>query len=154
MPSDRKFLFFRRRRRQPPLVGREYRPAPAYQRAAPVEGPAYQPHGIDSPETLAKLRAQAEAAAAAPPAVPPPPPPPPRPVGPPPPMPYPSATSRAMVHQIDYPDPSDLSPDKDRRYRDMLRRVGVATGTRTPLEDTGMWPRLALEPGDGTGTQL
>lgn len=73
---------------------------------------------------------------------------------PPPPMPYPSDVSRIMVGQIAYPDPLDLTPDKNRDYRDMLRRVGVATGTHTSLEDTGMWALPALEPGDGTGRPL
>lgn len=131
--------------------------------------PAYEPHGIDSAETLAALvaragedaRAAQEAAETEPwgewdepgvplvsePA-------PPAPPSPPPPMPYPGDVSRIMVHQIDYPDPADLSPDKDRQYRAMLRRVGVATGTRTSLEDTGVWALPALEPGDGTGVPL
>lgn len=124
-----------------------------------------EPHGIATPETLAEIvaRAQADAVAAheaaateqwgtwdepvtplAPAAEP----------GPPPPMPYPAGTSQIMVGQIAYPDPADLTPDKDRHYRDMLRRVGVATGTHTSLEDTGMWALPALEPGDGTGQRL
>ena len=129
---------------------------------------AYQPHGIDTPETLAEIiaRAQADAETAresalteqwgewdkpgeALPADKPA-----RLAPPPPPMPYPSDMSRIMVHQIAYPDPADLSADRDRHYRDMLRRVGVATGTHTSLEDTGMWALPALEPGDGTGVAL
>lgn len=127
----------------------------------------YEPHGIDTPATLAELVAKAEADAQAAqasaqtvqwgewdeppaalahiPAVEAP---------PPPPMPYPGELSNAMVHQITYPDPSDLSLEKDRKYRDMLRRVGVATGTHTSLEDTRMWALPALEPGDGTGVRL
>ena len=124
---------------------------------------ASEPHGIATAETLQMIldraHAEAEAAAAEPwgdwdqpgsglgevPAYEPAPPPPP----------YPGDLSNIMVHQIDYPDPSEYDgPDKDRHYRDMLRRVGVATGTHTSLEDTGMWPRIALEPGDGTGRAL
>ena len=72
---------------------------------------------------------------------------------PPPPMPF-SGVSKIMVSQVGYPDPADLSCDKDRHYREMLRRMGAATGTSASLEDTSAWPRLALEPGDGTGVLL
>lgn len=71
----------------------------------------------------------------------------------PPPMPY-SAVSSAWVASIPVPDPADLSYDKDRHYREYLRHIGKATGTSTEFEDTGMWPRLALEPGDGSGVAL
>jgi hypothetical protein len=148
----------RRFQRRPDLIGRHYAPEPGSgvfrdQRAHATPIAAYQPHGIDTPETLAEIvaRAQADAEAAHEAATTE------RPAAetlPPPPMPYPSDMSRIMVNQITYPDPADLSPDKDRHYRDMLRRVGVATGTRTSLEDTGMWALPALEPGDGTGVQL
>jgi len=168
-------------RRRSDLIGRVYVPEPGSgvfrdpralntpigaEDAPTATMPAqYEPHGIDTPETLAEIvtRAQADAGAAqasaqteqwgtrdepgtplAPPAE----------IPPPAPMPFPSGTSRIMVGQITYPDPADLSPDKDRHYRDMLRRVGVATGTHTSLEDTGMWALPALEPGDGTGERL
>ena len=141
--------------------------APTATMALPVEGEmtiTYEPHGIDTPEKLAEIKARAEADALAaqasaqteqwgtwdepgtplaPPAF-----------TPPPPSPYSSDMSRAMVHQIAYPDPLDLSPDRDRKYRDMLRRVGVATGTHTSLEDTGVWALPALPPGDGSGVRL
>ena len=120
------------------------------------------PHGIATLETLQEIldraHAEAEAAAAQPwgdwdqpgtglgevPAYEP---------LPPPPSPY-SGVSRIMVGEIAYPDPSDLSYDKDRHYRETLRRIGVATGTSTTLEQTGVWPRIALEPGDGRGVPL
>jgi hypothetical protein len=165
------FTRVRRRFRRRYDYSRHYAPEPGSgvfrdQRAQAAAGDAptvaYEPHGIDTPETLAEIvtRAQAEAGARAaqasaeteqwgawdqPPAAE---------LAPPPPMPYPGDLSNVMVHRITYPDPADLSLDKDRRYRDMLRRVGVATGTHTSLEDTGMWALPALEPGDGTGVQL
>jgi hypothetical protein len=127
------------------------------------------PRGVATEETLAGIVAQAQArvnghdwyghdttAMDVPPAherpyVPAPPPPPA--FSPPPPMPF-SGVSEIMVSRVDYPDPADLSCDKDRHYRETLRRMGAATGTSTSLEDTGTWPRLALEPGDGTGVRL
>lgn len=127
---------------------------------------AYQPHGIDSQETLAAIVAKAQADAeaaqqsalteawaewdqpgtglAGKPAIEAP---------PPPPMPF-SGVSSAWVASITPPDVTDLSYDKDRRYREYLRHIGAATGTSTALEVTGTWPRLALEPGDGTGVRL
>ena len=128
---------------------------------------AYEPHGIDTPQTLAEIVAQAQADAEAaheaavteqwgewdqpgkplaPVAAP-------APVPPPPPVP-PSDLSRIMVSQIPVPQPGDLSYDRSHRYADYLRRIGAATGTSSSLEDTGMWPRFALEPGDGKGVQL
>ena len=118
----------------------------------PVEdtgpAPAYRPHGIDTPEVLAAIRAQAYADALAAQETAGPvmgrvPVPPPRPV-PPPPMPC-SGVSAIWVGQITYPDPSDLSYDKGRHYRETLRHIGKATGTYGSLEDTGMWPVPALE---------
>jgi hypothetical protein len=125
-------------------IGGQHLPGPA---------PAYQPHGIDTPETLAAIVARAQedtrAAASAPPqdapadqpaklsAAP-----------PPPPMPC-SGVSSIWVDQITYPDPADLSYDKDRHYRETLRHIGAATGTSTSLEDTGMWSVPALEAGNG-----
>jgi hypothetical protein len=155
-------------RRNDPLSARD--PAwgdDAEYRAPAGDAPAvtYEPHGIDTPETLADLVAQADADARAAqasaetgqwfegdePGIPLAPVPG---VLPLPPMPYSPDMSRIMVGQIAYPDPADLTPDRNRAYRDMLRRVGVATGTHTSLEDTGMWALPALEPGDGTGVQL
>jgi hypothetical protein len=122
----------------------------------------YKPHGIDTPEKLAEIRAQAEALASQAsaatetwgewdepagqaPLVP---------AGhEPPPMP-PSFLSRIMVSQIPSPQPGDLSYDRAHNYADYLRRIGVATGTSTDLEHTGMWALPALEPGDGTGVRL
>jgi hypothetical protein len=135
--------------------------------AAPVTGEVtitYEPHGIDTPETLAALREKAEADALAaqasaqteqwgtwdepgtplaPAAEP----------GPPPPMP-PSDLSRAMVSQIPFPPPNDRNFDWTHKYADYMRRVGVATGTSTDLEHTMAWGVPALEPGDGTGVKL
>lgn len=138
--------------------------------AAPEQAPTetmpaavYEPHGIDTPETLAALREKAEADARAAqesaqteqwgewdqPAAP-------APLVPahePPPMP-PSGLSRIMVSQIPSPQPGDLSYDAAHNMADYLRRIGVATGTTTDLEQTGMWALNALEPGDGSGVQL
>ncbi len=147
----------RRRRRQDD--GPAYLPAPAGPPAAPAAQPRLD-YDAQAWETVARLAAQAEAEAEAAraaqdrPAAPPAEEPVPWSLLPPPPMPYRGDLSRAMVHQIDYPDPADLSPDKDRAYRNMLRRVGVATGTHTSLEDTCTWALPALEPGDGTGVPL
>lgn len=63
-----------------------------------------------------------------------------------PPRPY-SGISAIWVEQITYPDPG-LSFYLGRDYRETLRHIGAATGTSTSLEDTGSWPRLALEAGD------
>lgn len=148
-----------------------FRPDPAAGETMwePLDGPAedtrtatmpspvpYEPHGIDTPEVLAALREQAEADARAAreaatqqwgtwdePGTP----------LAPPPMP-PGDLSQVMVNQIIYPDPADLSYDKDRKYRELYKRTGVATGTRASQEDTGVWALPALEPGDGTGAPL
>jgi len=120
--------------------------------------PAYEPHGIDTPETLARIRAQAEADAAAaqdaaqaqasPVAS--------RPVAPlpePPPMP-PSELSRAMVTLIPSPPVNDRNFSWAHEYADYMRRIGVATGTTTELEHTMAWRVPALPAGDGTGEAL
>lgn len=132
----------------------------------PVTGDAptvvYEPHGIDTAETLAAIVAKAQedsrtaqesaeteqwgewdepGTAPA------------RTVPDPPPMPF-SGVSRIMVDRIPSPEPVNLSYDSAHNYAQYLRAIGAATGTSTSLEDTGMWPRLALEPGDGTGVRL
>lgn len=123
----------------------------------------YAPHGIDTPEKLAEIRAQAEADARAAhesaetgprgewddPAGP-------APLVPahdPPPMP-PSELSRAMVSQIPDPPVNDRNFGWRHDYADYLRRVGVATGTTTDLEHTMAWGMPALKPGDGSGIPL
>jgi hypothetical protein len=112
----------------------------------------YQPHGIDTPETLAAIVAEARTLRYAPqPPAPAPdvrvmPLPDPEHVPAPPPMPG-SGVSAIWVDRITYPDPADLSYDKDRHYRETLRHIGAATGTSTSLEDTGMWSLPALEAG-------
>lgn len=124
---------------------------------------AYEPHGIDTPEKLAEIRARAEADALAAqesaqteawgewdkpgepaPLVP---------AHEPPPMP-PSELSRAMVSQIPDPPVNDRNFGWRHDYADYLRRVGVATGTSTDLEHTMAWGIPALKPGDGTGKPL
>ena len=122
----------------------------------------YEPHGIDTPETLAALREKAEADARAAqesaqteawgewddPAGP-------APLVPahePPPMP-PSGLSRIMVAQIPSPPPNDRNFAWTHEYADYMRRVGVATGTSTDLEHTMAWGIPALKP-DGTYVRL
>ncbi len=131
----------------------------------PAAAPAitYEPHGIDTPEKLAEIKAQAEADALAAqasaateawgewdePADP-------APLVPahePPPMP-PSGLSRIMVAQIPSPPPNDRNFEWTHKYADYMRRVGVATGTSTDLEHTMAWGMPALKPGDGTGVRL
>jgi len=119
--------------------------------------PAYRPHGIDTPEVLAAIRAQAYADALAaqeteptvtgrvpvPPSRP----------APPPPMP-PADLSRIMVAQIPPPPVNDRNFGWRHEYADYMRRAGVATGTSTDLEHTMAWGIPALKPGDGTGDPL
>jgi hypothetical protein len=124
---------------------------------------SYEPHGIDSRETLAGIiaKAQADALAAQESA---------QteqwgewdePAGPaplvaahePPPMP-PSDLSRIMVAQIPAPPANDRNFEWTHKYADYMRRVGVATGTSTDLEHTMAWGMPALKPGDGTGVRL
>ncbi len=139
---------------EPPYLPAPAEPEPAAQPRLDYDAQAW--------ETVARLAAQAEAEAAEaaaheaaahepwgewdePTA--------PVPLPPPPPMP-PGSLSRIMVNQIAYPDPADMSYDKDRKYRELYKRTGVATGTRASQEDTGVWALPALEPGDGTGRPL
>ena len=129
---------------------------------AALPAPAYRPHGIDTPETLAALKARAVAEARAasaetarwgerdkprrvpePPLLP----------APPPPMP-PSDLSRAMVSQIPDPPANDRNFGWAREYAEYMRRVGVATGTATKWEHTTAWRVPALPPGDGTGEAI
>lgn len=159
-------LFLKRRRQPREVIVPDFYAEIGEPTATMPAPPSYRPHGIDTAETLAAIYARAQADAetahtsaetqawgewdqpgtglADAPA---------RELAPPPPMPF-SGVSRIMVDRITYPDPADLSIDKDRHYRETFRLTGVATGTSGSLEDTGMWALPALEPGDGTGTRL
>ena len=119
--------------------------------AMPAPAVPYVPHGIDTPEKLAEIRAQAEADARAAqteawgawdqpgPALAD------KPAVEPPPMP-PSELSRIMVSQIPAPDPDITSYDRAHSTAEYLRKIGAATGTATDMEETGFWEPAALEP--------
>lgn len=165
---------FLKRRRQPraavvpdfypgydaPTAALRYPLLPAPVTAATSPTAVYEPHGIDTPETLAAIWAKAQAdgevaqesamawQAADPIAS--------LPVTPmpeAPPMP-PSELSRAMVSQIPDPPANDRNFSWAHQYADYMRRVAVATGTSTNLEHTTAWSVPALQPGDGTGVRL
>jgi len=163
--SIREFLCRDRRRgtdAAPAGRARNLEPEWDEQPTAALPAPAYRPHGIDTPETLAALKARAEAEARAasaeaarrgerdkPGRIPEPPPLP----APLPPMP-PADLSRVMVSQIPDPPVNDRNFGWAREYAEYMRRVGVATGTATKWEHTMAWRVPALPPGDGTGEQL
>jgi hypothetical protein len=120
---------------------------------ATMPAPAYKPHGIDTPETLAALREKAVADALAAqesaqtaqwgrwdepvPVVPA--------AHEPPPMP-PAGLSRIMVSQIPAPDPDITNYDRAHGTAEYLRKIGAATGTWTDMEATGFWDLAALTP--------